>query len=85
MDRYRKSITRRRDAAGSAPTDSYSYARDAEDYCGSFCARPKERSPALGPGPLILAGGHFSSKSMIFVVALRLFRLAAGMDIEIFG
>ena len=36
----------------------------------------------------ILAGrGHLSSKSVIFVVALRLFRLAAGMDtsIEIFG
>ena len=32
--------TRRRDAAGSAPTDSYSCARDAE-YCGSFCAYQK--------------------------------------------
>ena len=33
-----------------------------------------------------LAGrGHLSSKSMIFVVAVRLFRRAAGMDIEIFG
>ena len=25
----------------------------------SFCARPKERSPALGPGPLVLFKRHF--------------------------
>ena len=42
--------THRRDAAGSAPTDSYSCARDAE-YCGSFCAHPKLKTSRFALGP----------------------------------
>ena len=42
--------TRRRDATGSAPTDSYSCARDAE-HCGSFCAHPKLKTSRFALGP----------------------------------